>query len=218
MAILATVAFNSRVDLADVDYLGITDVDARRRRRRARARHGDPARRRRASRRRRLRRPRPAGARRQAAPAGEGRTAPSTPSCCKAMRSARSRCRGPGAGGIETASAVIADMVSVIGTMGTGFLQNDAAWRQLPKLPPGENTLAVLLPPLGRGPPWCARARRRRARAARRLDRAAAAAAERQRRVAARRHPRGPCGRARRGAPCARTTCPRCIGARGRCR
>ena len=45
---------------------------------------------------------------------------------------------GPGAGGIETASAVVADMVSVIGTMGTGFLQNDAAWRTLPRLPPGE--------------------------------------------------------------------------------
>ena len=38
-------------------------------------------------------------------------------------------------------------MVSVIGTMGTGFLQNDAAWRELPKLPPGDSTLAVLLPP-----------------------------------------------------------------------
>ncbi len=45
---------------------------------------------------------------------------------------------GPGAGGIETASAVVADMVSVIGTMGTGFLQNDAAWRTLERLPPGE--------------------------------------------------------------------------------
>jgi homoserine dehydrogenase len=45
---------------------------------------------------------------------------------------------GPGAGGIETASAVVADMASVIGTMGTGFLQNDAAWRTLPKLPPGD--------------------------------------------------------------------------------
>ena len=33
---------------------------------------------------------------------------------------------GPGAGGIETASAVVADMVSVLGTTGTGFLQNDA--------------------------------------------------------------------------------------------
>jgi homoserine dehydrogenase len=45
---------------------------------------------------------------------------------------------GPGAGGIETASAVVADMVSVIGTTGTGFLQNDAVWRELEPLPPGE--------------------------------------------------------------------------------
>jgi homoserine dehydrogenase len=45
---------------------------------------------------------------------------------------------GPGAGGIETASAVVADMVSVIGTTGTGFLQNDACWRVLEKLPAGE--------------------------------------------------------------------------------
>jgi homoserine dehydrogenase len=46
---------------------------------------------------------------------------------------------GPGAGGIETASAVIADMASVIGTMGTGFLQNDPVWRDLPRLERGEN-------------------------------------------------------------------------------
>ncbi len=46
---------------------------------------------------------------------------------------------GPGAGGVETASAVVADITSVIGTMGTGFLQNDAAWRQLKRLPPGES-------------------------------------------------------------------------------
>jgi homoserine dehydrogenase len=30
-------------------------------------------------------------------------------------------------------------MVSVIGTMGTGFLQNDAVWRELPRLPPGDH-------------------------------------------------------------------------------
>jgi homoserine dehydrogenase len=30
-------------------------------------------------------------------------------------------------------------MVSVIGTMGTGFLQNDAAWRHLPRLAPGDH-------------------------------------------------------------------------------
>jgi len=46
---------------------------------------------------------------------------------------------GPGAGGTETASAVIADITSVIGTMGTGFLQNDAAWRELDRLPPGDS-------------------------------------------------------------------------------
>jgi homoserine dehydrogenase len=45
---------------------------------------------------------------------------------------------GPGAGGIETASAVVADIVSVVGTAGTGFLQNDACWRTLRRLPPGE--------------------------------------------------------------------------------
>jgi len=45
---------------------------------------------------------------------------------------------GPGAGGIETASAVVADLVSVVGTAGTGFLQNDACWRELEQLPGGE--------------------------------------------------------------------------------
>ena len=45
---------------------------------------------------------------------------------------------GPGAGGIETASAVIADMVSIIGTTGTGFLHNDACWRELDQLPADE--------------------------------------------------------------------------------
>jgi homoserine dehydrogenase len=45
---------------------------------------------------------------------------------------------GPGAGGLETASAVVADLVSVVGTAGTGFLQNDACWRELPRLDPGE--------------------------------------------------------------------------------
>jgi homoserine dehydrogenase len=45
---------------------------------------------------------------------------------------------GPGAGGLETATAVVADLVSVVGTDGTGFLQNDACWRELPRLDPGE--------------------------------------------------------------------------------
>jgi homoserine dehydrogenase len=43
---------------------------------------------------------------------------------------------GPGAGGLATASAVVADMVSVIGTTGSGFLQNDACWRTLQRMPP----------------------------------------------------------------------------------
>ena len=45
---------------------------------------------------------------------------------------------GPGAGGIETASAVVADMVSIVGTTGTGFLQDDPVWRDLERLPPGD--------------------------------------------------------------------------------
>jgi homoserine dehydrogenase len=45
---------------------------------------------------------------------------------------------GPGAGGMETASAVVADMVSIVGTTGTGFLQNDACWRELERLPDGQ--------------------------------------------------------------------------------
>jgi homoserine dehydrogenase len=45
---------------------------------------------------------------------------------------------GPGAGGLETASAVVADMISIVGTTGTGFLQNDACWRELERLPRGD--------------------------------------------------------------------------------
>jgi homoserine dehydrogenase len=45
---------------------------------------------------------------------------------------------GPGAGGLETASAIVADMVTIVGTIGTGFLQNDACWRELSRLPAGE--------------------------------------------------------------------------------
>ncbi len=45
---------------------------------------------------------------------------------------------GPGAGGLETASAVVADMVSIVGTTGTGFLQDDPTWRGLARLEPGE--------------------------------------------------------------------------------
>ena len=45
---------------------------------------------------------------------------------------------GPGAGGLETASAVIADMVSVLGTAQAGFLHDDPVRRSLDRLPAGE--------------------------------------------------------------------------------
>jgi homoserine dehydrogenase len=45
---------------------------------------------------------------------------------------------GPGAGGIETASAVVADLVSIVGTTGTGFLQDDPVWRELERMSLGE--------------------------------------------------------------------------------
>jgi homoserine dehydrogenase len=45
---------------------------------------------------------------------------------------------GPGAGGLETASAVVADMVSVLGTGAAGFLDADPVRRSLERLPAGE--------------------------------------------------------------------------------
>ena len=39
---------------------------------------------------------------------------------------------------VGSASAVVADMVTIVGTTGTGFLQNDACWRELERLPEGE--------------------------------------------------------------------------------
>jgi homoserine dehydrogenase len=45
---------------------------------------------------------------------------------------------GPGAGGLETASAVIADMVSVLGTASAGFLHDDPVRRSLERLPAGD--------------------------------------------------------------------------------
>src|SRR3954462_3462689 len=138
MAILATVAFNSRVGLSDVAYTGITTVDSAD----VKAAHDldmvirlvgaarlvdgsfdvrvEPA----------------LGDKQHPLAKGDG-------AFNAVMRQGDAireiTLEGPGAGGVETASAVIADMVSVIGTMGTGFLQNDAAWRQLPKLGPGEH-------------------------------------------------------------------------------
>jgi len=42
---------------------------------------------------------------------------------------------GPGAGGEETATAVIGDLLAVIGTRGTGFLEHDGYYRELGRLP-----------------------------------------------------------------------------------
>ena len=52
---------------------------------------------------------------------------------------------GPGAGGIETASAVVADMVSILGTTGTGFLQDDPVRRELTPLPAEEHQTPAYL-------------------------------------------------------------------------
>jgi homoserine dehydrogenase len=42
---------------------------------------------------------------------------------------------GPGAGGEETATAVIGDLLAVIGTRGTGFLEHDGYYRKLERMP-----------------------------------------------------------------------------------
>src|SRR3954454_22131763 len=138
MAILATVAFNSRYELADVETVGIDRIDAL-----------DVAAARELEMVIRL-----IGAARledgkvdvRVGPAFVDRHHPlaAVEGAFNAVMLQGDAIReitleGPGAGGVETASAVIADMVSVIGTMGTGFLQNDAAWRQLPRLEAGEH-------------------------------------------------------------------------------
>jgi homoserine dehydrogenase len=138
MAILATVAFNSRYELADVDCVGIDTIDPLAV---AAARELEMV-------------IRLIGAARledgkvdvRVGPALVDRHHPlaAVEGAFNAVMLQGDAIReitleGPGAGGVETASAVIADMVSVIGTMGTGFLQNDAAWRQLPRLEPGEH-------------------------------------------------------------------------------
>ena len=137
MAILASVAFGSRVTLGDVDYQGITEIT-----------------------------PAHVAAARElgmtvklvgsATLAGDRYDVRVRPSLVERTHPLASvtgafnavmlqgdsireiMLEGPGAGGVETASAVVADMVSIIGTQGTGFLQNDATWRTLPKLPAGE--------------------------------------------------------------------------------
>jgi homoserine dehydrogenase len=139
MAILATVAFNSHVELADVTYSGITKIDALDV---VAARQLDMV-------------IRLVGAARlvdgrvdvSVQPAFVDKQHPlaKVDGAFNAVMLQGDAIReitleGPGAGGVETASAVIADITSVLGTMGTGFLQNDAAWRQLPMLPDGDSS------------------------------------------------------------------------------
>jgi homoserine dehydrogenase len=137
MAILATVAFNSRVDLRDVVYSGIDGIDPL-----------DVAAARELEMVIRL-----VGAARlvdgkfdvRVQPALVDRQHPlaKVDGAFNAVMLQGDAIReitleGLGAGGLETASAVIADLASVIGTMGAGFLQNDACWRELPRLADGE--------------------------------------------------------------------------------
>jgi len=137
MAILATVAFGSRVTLADVDFVGIQGVTPLHL---AAARELEMV----------VRlvgaatlvdgkldvRVRPALVDRHHPLAGVEGAFNAVMLQGDAIREIT--LEGPGAGGIETASAVVADMVSVIGTTATGFLQNDPCWRTLDRLPPGE--------------------------------------------------------------------------------
>jgi homoserine dehydrogenase len=138
MAILATVAFNSRVELDDVERVGIDAIDPSDV---AAARQLDMV-------------VRLVGAARLVDGSVDVRVQPSFVDRHHPLASVDGAfnavmlqgdaireitLEGPGAGGIETASAVVADMASVIGTMATGFLQNDAAWRSLPPLAEGEH-------------------------------------------------------------------------------
>jgi homoserine dehydrogenase len=138
MAILATVAFNSRYELADVEVVGIDSIDPLAI---AAARELEMV-------------IRLVGAARLVGGHVDVRVGPALVDRHHPLAAVEGAfnavmlqgdaireitLEGPGAGGIETASAVIADMASVIGTMGTGFLQNDAVWRSLPRLAPGEH-------------------------------------------------------------------------------
>jgi homoserine dehydrogenase len=138
MAILATVAFNSRYELADVEVVGIDSIDPLAL---AAARELEMV-------------IRLVGAARLVEGQVDVRVGPALVDRHHPLAAVEGAfnavmlqgdaireitLEGPGAGGIETASAVIADMASVIGTMGTGFLQNDAVWRSLPRLAPGEH-------------------------------------------------------------------------------
>jgi homoserine dehydrogenase len=52
---------------------------------------------------------------------------------------------GPGAGGDETASAVIGDVMTVLGTSGTGFFTHDGYFRKVPVVPEADVPSAFYL-------------------------------------------------------------------------
>ena len=136
MAILATVAFNTRVALEDVDHTGITEIDPIDV---AAARELEMV-------------VRLVGAARLVDGAYDVRVEPAfvdaqhplakVDGAFNAVMLQGDAIReitlaGPGAGGTETASAIVADIAGVLGT--TGLPQSDPVWRDLPRLPPGES-------------------------------------------------------------------------------
>ena len=135
MAILATVAFNTRVALEDVDHTGITELDPLDV---TAARELEMV-------------VRLVGAARLVDGAYDVRVEPAfvdaqhplakVDGAFNAVMLQGDAIReitlaGPGAGGTETASAIVADIAGVLGTTGP---QSDPVWRDLPRLPPGES-------------------------------------------------------------------------------
>jgi homoserine dehydrogenase len=135
MAILATVAFNTRVALTDVDHTGITEIDPIDV---AAARELEMV-------------VRLVGAARLVDGAYDVRVEPAfvdaqhplakVDGAFNAVMLQGDAIReitlaGPGAGGTETASAIVADIAGVLGSTGP---QSDPVWRDLPRLPPGES-------------------------------------------------------------------------------
>jgi homoserine dehydrogenase len=136
MAILATVAFNTRVALDDVDHTGITEIDPIDV---AAARELEMV-------------VRLVGAARLVEGSYDVRVEPAfvdaqhplakVDGAFNAVMLQGDAIReitlaGPGAGGTETASAVVADIAGVLGT--TGLPPSDPVWRDVPRLPPGES-------------------------------------------------------------------------------
>jgi len=135
MAILATVAFNTRVALEDVDHTGITEIDPIDV---AAARELEMV-------------VRLVGAARLVDGAYDVRVEPAfvdaqhplakVDGAFNAVMLQGDAIReitlaGPGAGGTETASAIVADIAGVLGSTGP---QSDPVWRDLPRRPPGES-------------------------------------------------------------------------------